>query len=343
MNLKGKKILFISAHFFGYEKAIIERLKKKGAEVDFYNERPSDSLLSKGIIRVNSHWYQRRINRYYRKILLEISTKKYDFFLLIKGESIPFFFLDVFQEKNPLAEKIFYSYDTVDEYPKFEKLYPFFDKNFTFEPRDAKRFGLYFRPLFFIDDYKNIREIKEQKYDITFIGTAHTDRYAIGEKVGEVAERHHLKTFFYYYAPGRTAFLLKRLFDRHLQHFDIKKLSFTKLKHAEIAEIYSQSFSVLDINKPFQNGLTIRTFEALASGKKILTTNSDIKNYPFFSEENVMILDRGNLKINKDFFETQFAEIDEEILSKMSLDSWIECLFLHHQDQYWGIKERNFE
>lgn len=343
MNLKGKKILFISAHFFGYEKAIIERLKKRGAEVDFYNERPSDSLLSKGIIRVNSHWYQRRINRYYRKILLEISTKKYDFFLLIKGESIPFFFLDVFQEKNPLAEKIFYSYDTVDEYPKFEKLYPFFDKNFTFEPRDAKRFQLHFRPLFFLEEYKNLKEKKERKYDITFIGSAHSDRYLIGEGVREIADQFHLKTFFFYYAPGKTVFLLKRFLDRHLQYFDIKKLSFTKLQHAEIAEIYSQSFAVLDVNKPFQNGLTMRTFEALASGKKILTTNSDIKNYPFFSEENVMILNRKNLKISEDFFKTSFSEIDDETLSKMSLDSWIECLFLHHQDQYWGIKERNFE
>ena len=87
----------------------------------------------------------------------------------------------------------------------------------------------------------------------------------------------------------------------------------------------------------------MRTFEALASGKKILTTNSDIKNYPFFSEENVMILNRKNLKISEDFFKTSFSEIDDETLSKMSLDSWIECLFLHHQDQYWGIKERNFE
>ena len=64
------------------------------------------------------------------------------------------------------------------------------------------------------------------------------------------AEKLNLKTFFFYYAPGKTAFQLKKIFDKNLQTFDAKKLSFTKLSHSEIAEIYQQSFSVFDINKP---------------------------------------------------------------------------------------------
>ena len=71
MNLSGKKILFLSANFFGYEEAITNRLRELGAEVDFYNERPSDSVLSKGIIRVNKNFYFKKINSYYQKILKE--------------------------------------------------------------------------------------------------------------------------------------------------------------------------------------------------------------------------------------------------------------------------------
>ena len=68
MNLSGKKILFLSANFFGYEKAITNRLQELGAEVDFFNERPSDSILSKGIIRVNKNFYFKKIKSYYQKI-----------------------------------------------------------------------------------------------------------------------------------------------------------------------------------------------------------------------------------------------------------------------------------
>ena len=52
MNLQGKKILLLSANFFDYEKAIVNRLKEFSAEVDFYNERPSNSVFTKGILFV---------------------------------------------------------------------------------------------------------------------------------------------------------------------------------------------------------------------------------------------------------------------------------------------------
>lgn len=338
MNLQGKKILFLTANFFSYEIAVIKRLKELGAEVDFFNERPSDSVFTKGIIRVKSSLYHTKIKSYYQNILKRIRNKDYDFLLLIKGETVPFFFLDEFSRQNSHAVKIFYSYDAAEEYPKFLKLYPYFDRNFTFEPKDAVKYGLHFRPLFFIPDYGKMQPAGKPKFDLSFIGSAHTDRYLIGEKVNRFCEKLGLKTFFYYYAPGKTAFLLKKIFDKNLKKFDVNKLQFKKLAHKEIAEIYRDSFAVLDVNKPFQNGLTMRTFEALASGKKLITTNNDIVNYPFYSDQNILVIDRDQINIPKAFFETGFVNISPEILEMMTLDSWIECLFLKEQDEFWKIK-----
>lgn len=343
MNLEGKKILFLSANFFDYEKAIAKRLTDFGAAVDLYNERPSDSVLSKGIIRVRRNLYQVKINRYYREISEKTKNKKYDFFLLIKGETIPFSFLNEFRARNPQAKMIFYSYDAASEYPKFKQLYSYFDLNFTFEPKDALKYSLHFRPLFFLNDYNSREEIGIKKFDLSFIGTAHTDRYLIGEKVRKICDQLDLQTFFYYFAPGKTAFLLKKLFDKNLQQFDFKKLTFKKLSHAEISEIYSSSSAVLDINKPFQEGLTMRTFEALASGKKLVTTNEAIKNYPFYNEENILVLDRKNLSLKSEFFQTKFQKLEVSVLEKMSLDSWIECLFEQPQDDFWKISGWNLK
>ena len=335
MSLEGKKILFVSANFFGYEKAIANRLRELGAEVDFYNERPSDSVLSKGIIRVNKNFYFKKIKSYYQKILKETGRRNYDFFLLIKGETVPLFFLKKFKQDHPSAKMIYYSYDAVQEYPKFLKLYSYFDQNFTFEPKDAHQYNLHFRPLFFLNDYQQTTEDLSIKNDVVFIGSAHTDRYLIGEKVKEICATKNLKTYFYYYAQSKAAFLLKKVFDQNLKKFDLKKLSFKKLKHSEIAEIYSQSRSVLDINKPFQDGLTMRTFETLASDKKLLTTNSDINNYPFYDAENIMILNRNQIEIDAEFFKSDFKKIDPTTLEMMTLDSWISCLFVKDQDDYW--------
>lgn len=343
MNLTEQKILFLSANFFGYEKAIVKKLQECGAQVNFYNERPSDSLFSKGIIRVKSSIYQNKIDQYYRKIIKEIEDQKFDFFLLIKGESIPMFFLEIFRTKNPEAKMIFYSYDTVAEYPKFLKLHPYFDENFTFEPSDALNYELHFRPLFYIDEYLFSPDKKEITYDLAFIGSAHTDRYLIGEKVRKYADELKLKSYFYYYAPGRTAFALKKIFDKSMRQFDPKKLSFKKLSHANIAEIYNNSKAVLDINKPFQQGLTMRTFEALASGTKLMTTNSDIVNYPFYHSENIDVIERDYVDFKDGFFKSPFKKIDSETLEKLSLESWISCLFFQNQDEYWQKNHPTFK
>ncbi|MBW8361879.1 MAG: hypothetical protein K0M56_06795 [Kaistella sp.] len=342
-NLNGKKILFLAPHFFGYEKAIANRLRELGAEVDFFNERPSDSVWAKGMVRVKSRFYQNTVQKYYGKILRQITGKKYDYFLLIKGEAVPHSFLEKFRAISPLTVRIFCSYDPVFEYPEVPKLYPYFNKNFTFEPSDARKYGLHFRPNFFLNEYKRSETKEKPKYDIAFIGSAHTDRYLVGEKISNLARKLSLETFFYYYAPGKTAFVLKKIFDKNLQQFNMRKLSFTKLTHHQIAEIYSHSFSVLEINKPFQLGLTMRPFETLASGKKLITTNADIKNYPFYNAENILILDRKNIQLDEEFFKSGFKTIDSETLEMMTLDSWIHCVFFKDQDDYWGLNSWNFE
>lgn len=336
IDLKNTNILFLSVSFFQYEIAIARRLRELGACVDFYDERPSNSNLSKGIIRFNKKWYQYKIDAYYNKIITEIKNKKYHYFLLIKGEAIPTYFIEKVKELNPEITTIYYNFDSLEEYPNLVSHFKYFDKNFTFDRKDAQKYNLHFRPLFYLDEYQNQKSNNEiKKYDISFIGSAHTDRYLVGEKVRNIAEKLELNCYFYYYAMGKISFKLKKFFDKNLQHFDAQKISYQKLNHEQIIKIYLQSKAILDINKPFQNGLTIRTFEVLALGKKLITTNTDIVNYPFYNPQNILVINRENIELPKEFFYSEFQEIDKETLSMMSLDSFIECLFIKNQDDYW--------
>lgn len=335
MMLKDKKILFISASFFNYEKAIISKMKELGASVDFFDERPSNTALTKGLIRINPKFLEQKTNAYYQKIWAQIQSKTYDYFLLIKGETIPFWFLEQFKSEQGQCKTIFYAYDAIVEYPKTEKLFPYFDLNFSFEPNDARKFGLHFRPLFHLDEYKKETTSQDYDYAVSFVGSAHSDRYQIGEAVKKIMDDQKRKSYFFYYAPSKKVFLAKRLLDSNLKKFDLNKLSFNKLSHAEIQSIYQRSFSVLDINKPFQMGLTMRSFEALASGKKLITTNVDIVHYPFYSPENIQVIHRENIQINPAFFEAPFVPITNELLAKLSLESWLEALFIKEQDEFW--------
>jgi len=342
ISLEGRKILFLSVSFFKYERAIAKRLSEMGAEVDFYDERPSNSNLSKGIIRFNKKLYHLKIHQYYNRILNEIQGKKYDYFLLIKGEATPAFFLEKIKESNPGMEMVYYNFDPLTEYPHLISHLKYFDRKFTFEYNDSVVYNLNFRPLFYLDEYKNLNQnSRSSEYDLVFIGSAHTDRYIVGEKIKGIADTLNLKSYFYYYAMGRIAFRLKKMIDKNLQQFDMSKVSFSRLTHDQIISFYKKTKSVLDINKPFQEGLTIRTFESLASGIKLITTNSDIKNYPFYHPDNILIIDRKDIRLPLDFFATDFIRLDKEVLHKMSLDSFIDCLFGQHQNDYWNSFRNN--
>lgn len=333
-SFQNKKIIFFSAAFFNYEKAIVEKLLNLGASVNYYNERPSNSTLAKGTIRVNRKLYQRKIQNYYQKILEKTSGKAYDFLFIIKGETVPEYFLKQFKINHPETKLIYYGYDPFSEYPEIHKILPYFDKKLTFDRQDAVEFQMQFRPLFFIDEYFN-KENSDFQYDLSFIGSAHTDRFLVGEMVEDLAKKINLKTYFYYFAPSKSILLLKRIFDKHFEKLNLKKVSYQQFSHQEISEIYQNSKAVLDIQKPFQNGLTMRTFEVLAAGRKLITTNEDIIHYPFYNANNILIINREKPILPKDFFETSFNPLSQNELYKMSLHSWLQDVFFEEDDSYW--------
>ncbi len=342
MNFTSKKILFISPSFFDYENAITSRLQRRGAKVDFFDERPSNSWLTKGIIRVYKRLYQSRINTYYQKILETTKKENYDYFLLLKGESIPYWFIQKLKTLHPDILTVFYIYDTVEEYPRFLELIPFFDKVITFDPQDAIKYNIPFRPLFYLDDYKKTQSNTKYLYDLAFIGTAHTDRYAVGENLLQASEKLRLRSFIYYYSPSKMIFLLRRIFDKTLKSFDLSKLSFKKLSHPDVAKIYQECFAVVDINKPFQNGLSLRTFEALIAGKKLITTNSEIVKYSFYNPNNILVITRDTIELPPSFFETEYC-VDKDAIEIYRLDAWLDSVFLGFQNDYWQEQLTKFQ
>jgi len=59
--------------------------------------------------------------------------------------------------------------------------------------------------------------------------------------------------------------------------------------------------TIIDIERPLQKGLTMRTIEMLGTNKKIITTN------------NIFIIDRNNPIIDEIFLNKEYQEIDKNI------------------------------
>ncbi len=336
--LNNKNILLISVKFFNYEFLIKKELERMGAEVTLYDERPSNSFFSKVIIRVKKKVYKTKITSYYKKLILELENKKFDYFLLIKGEAVPKFFIDFLREKNPNIKLIYYTYDSFKNNKNGLEIMDLFDAKFTFDSNDASKYYMGFRPLFFATDYSDLymKNKGNHNYDLSFIGTAHSDRYIIAENANSWCLKNGFKMFTFYFSPSKLLFKIKKLTEKSFKDFDENKISFNSLSHQEIINIYRDSKAILDINHPGQNGLTMRTFETLGSGRKLVTTNENVKKYPFYDANNIWVIDRENPQFNAAFFSSEFLPIQEDFYQSMSLNGWIKEVFGLKTTEHWS-------
>lgn len=334
-QLKDKNILYLSVRTFNLEEQIKSKLEEFGAKVYFYDERLKDNNLTKAIIRVKKDLYSRKIKNYYEKILIETKNTKFDFLLVVRGEVIPQFFLEEFKKNHPDCTFIFYNWDSFKNTNNTTTMLHLYDRKFTFDPEDAKNYGINFRPLYYIDEYANLNQGKQRNYDLLFLGTAHSDRYVISSKIKDFIEKNGKKAFCYYFMHSKWVYYYKKRFDKTFEHFELSKLSFKSLNLKEMISLYEESNVILDINHPNQKGLTMRTFESIGAQRKLITTNKEILKFGFYNPNNILYIDRENLELDLSFFDKPYEQIEENVYKKLSIEGWIYNLFIDDENNYW--------
>ena len=198
----NKKILFLCPLFFNYHKKLIRAMESMGAKVDYFDERPSNTFLSKALLRINRNFVTVQINKYYDDITSKIKDKEYDYVFICQAEATPKSFLREVRIMNPNARLVLMLWDSVaNKVNTLEKL-DLFDEVFSFDKKDCEKFGLTFRPLFFDMEYEELaKEESELIYDLFFVGTVHSDRYMILNKVRQQFAKNSLNVFSLFIYP----------------------------------------------------------------------------------------------------------------------------------------------
>jgi hypothetical protein len=316
---KSRKILLIAPRYFDYDTIIKAYLEKKGFIVDLINDRPYDSNILKAIVRVNRSLIYFFLYFYYKAEILKKYNRKYDLILVIQGEGLVPMFLKWLRKKYQTTPMINYLWDSVANKPKLQDNFPCFDRVITFDLRDAKKLGIDFYPLFFSPGFDNIKTTK-YTYDLAFIGSLHGDRAFLISSLKKSMP--NLNYFIYIYSPSRWIFFIRRIFNRNFFKINSSYLHFERLPLEEVKKILLQSEIVLDFHDMNQSGLTMRTIEALALKKKIVTTNSNVKEYDFYNSKNIFILDRNCPAIPASFIASPYKPINKKIIIRYSLDAF---------------------
>lgn len=319
--LEGKRVLFVAPRFFGYEQDIKGELERRGAVVDWLPDRPFDSPFMTAVTKLRSDWVKPAADRLYERLLGGFGATSYDYVLVVNGQTLSHSFLRALRGWFPTAKYVLYMWDSTDNRSGVLNNLPCFDAAFSFDPLCAQTHDMRLRPLFYSRHFAPTTEAPE--YAISFVGTAHTDRYAVISKIRNSLPP-DIRAFWYLYLQAPWVYYFYCLTKSAMRGAPLGDFRFEPLAKNMVRSVFAKSLAIVDIEHPLQRGLTMRTFEAMGAGKKLVTTNELIVNYDFFGTGNIHLIDRRSPSIADEFLRTPFVPYPAAMLRRYSLAGWVD-------------------
>ena len=330
--MKCKKVLLIAPVFFEYYKDILGELQNMDYEADYICDTYNNSSISKAVGRLNKKLIRRSMRKVFLKeILPKIRVKEYDFVLVVAGMTFAFSadMVEIIRKTQPKGQFILYQWDSEENLPDVKEIHPFFDRIYSFDPKDCEENEVYtFLPLFYNRQYEKIGEGEKPyrwEYDCSYIGTAHPQKYEGVNQMSKALKSMMPRQFIYHYMPSCLKYVYHKLFAEEFRGARFSEFQKKKLPVTMVAKIFEQSKCILDAPQAGQRGLTIRTIECLGAKRKLITTNADVKNYDFYREANILVY-QGEIDNSCIFFTEEYEDVPDKIYQKYSLRQWIETL-----------------
>ena len=317
-------LLILGGGFFNYAKEISRALTMRGRKVESFEDRPALDTVTKSLLRVAPNMVAAKSEAYFERIIDKMRGKPIRDVLVIKGEALTPKSIERLRAAMPQARFTLFFWDSYRNMtPDSPKKVPLFDKSFTFDPQDAQLDSrLNYRPLFFVDDYASLPRVNAD-IDLLFLGTVHSDRYAILRRLSQALPSGvRLETILYF--PSRLVYGFRRVFDPTFWRARRDEFIFHPLDKSKIQSLIARARVVVDIERTVQCGFTMRTIEVLGAGKKLLTTNPKVAEADFFNANNIAIIDRRRPIVTSTFLESPYKPPSAEILKRYSLSGWLD-------------------
>jgi hypothetical protein len=319
--LNGRRILYIAPRFFGYDDDIAAEMTRHGADVTRLRDRPFDKPFMTAVTKLAPGSIANAALPIYRKAL-DQADAPFDFVFVVNGQTLPVSFLDQVRRHSPNATFILYLWDSLRNRPSIIPALSKYDHIFGFDRTDAKQFGFRYRPLFFAPVFE-AGSAEPPLYDISFIGTAHTDRAPIVHALDGLLPIEATR-FWYLFLQAPWVRRYYGLKNGAFRRVPADIFHYVPMKKDEIGRVFQRSRAILDIEHPLQRGLTMRTLETLGARKKLITTNPRIVDEDFFDPRNILVIDRHDVRIDPDFFREEFVPPAPAVRQRYALAGWLD-------------------
>jgi len=285
------RVLFITTKRDNYHNEVCAEIRNRGYDVDRYFDYPR-GVFVRAVAFLFPRTWGFFVKRYYDGLLRKARGRQYGILFVLRGFRLPEFFMVRLKEENPGLRCVMYQWDSIRNHD-YRYLMKHFDRVYSFDREDVRAFeGLKYLPLFYSPVFSAGR-----RYDVCFIGGSHGDRQALLDQVAENLERNGLSYYFYLYEPlpMQVRNLLKARGAGGAPRSGKVRKRMIRMSPSRVSGIMRNSRVILDINSPFQSGLTIRQIEAVGLGLRTMTTNHSVREESIYRDDYFLIIDRNGL------------------------------------------------
>lgn len=311
-------ITIVAFDLWGFNRKIVDELLKQNHTVNFLDLNAIKYTYKSKMHRVgnflNKVFLGKNIKKDYRnRTLIKMinDLPKQDHVLIVNPILFRKDILALLRSKT--NKFIAYNYDSLARMPLPENHHTLFDAIFSFDIYDVKANS----ELSLLTNYiyldKHLNTTPKNK--AFMILSKSYEREVILSKIADIFDGKNLNYEFIVANPATKKVNKKIHLTEHHIKLDIVE---QKMKDAEI---------LIDLVRENQTGLSFRIFEAMALHKKIITNNHTIKQFDFYNENNILVIDNDNISIPDTFLNTTYQPLPEELYNKYTLKNWISTAF----------------
>ena len=345
----SKNVLLLAPKVANLYLEIIAELERQGYLVDYYEYRSFklDPYYIKGYVKYGRMFTSKtissiRMKREWESVLASAQyNKSYDYLFVVDGYSLHPCLFNTLKQRNPGIKCVNYLFDSTYSNYEFNVHFPFFDKVATFDIKDSKKFNINLLPIYWIDD-----QDADCEQDLKFFGMGSDIgcRYALFSKLEEYSKTHGYDSFIKIYLDRQDNMrkykfkyrIVEALSSKSVmtppEHFSAPIVTHESMSTSYYRKMIRRSEIIIDSNAPHQDGLTARFMWALGAEKKIVTTNAAVKEYDFYTPEQIYVVDDIETFTDSPDFESfvnsDYRMSDEirTLVQRYRIDNWISWL-----------------
>lgn len=294
-------ILLIGLHYHDYIQAIADEFRALGHEVRVHDIQPRN-LVMKALRVTAPRIWQQMLDRAHRAILDAERGKETDLVLFVQAHQMRHELIGEFRRAFRTSRFALYNWDSLANHDYLDRA-PLFDTVQTFDPADARAHGFLYLPLFASRRFQDVPNRVSKARSVYFVGNiVNPNRYRALDAFRAYCAAEDIDFTAYMACTPVVRSWLRR------EGIRATGLASGSIATAEFDRMLQTSNAVFDFANHAQTGYTMRAFENLCAGKKIITNNERIVHEPFYSPDRVLVVEGLDFGPVKDFLEVPLAD-----------------------------------